>query len=144
MPPIIHKIRIRTDRWGKSLTLPQLEAVVAQINDRAQGRRMIGQIDGGSYDGKMRLAYASHVVLPTARIRGSSILVDVELMTDNAPGRTVAAFIKAGLQTSGTLRGLGPRPGGILVTSIDIDQSTTNPEETVLDDIVEALEVSDN
>jgi len=144
MAPLTHKIRIRTDRWGKSLTLSQLEAVVAQINERAQNRRMIGQIDGGSYDGKMRLAYASHVVLPTARLRGSSILVDVEIMIDNPPGRTVAAFIKAGLQISGTLRGLGPRAGGMLVTSVDINLSSTNPEETVLDDIVDALEVSDN
>jgi hypothetical protein len=145
MAVLVHRIRIRTYTWRQGPTLQQLQAVADQINERAQDRRMIGQIYGaGINDGKTRLRHASHIVLPTARVRGSSILVEIEIVTDSSFGRTVAAFIDAGLQISGCLRGVGSSPEDFRVNTIDIDLSSTNPEETILDDIVDALEVSDN
>jgi len=102
---------------------------------------MIGQIDVPA-DGKMRLDKASHIVLPTARVRGSTILVEIEVLEQNSPGRTVAAFIKSGVAIQGTLRGNVSGLGVATVFAIDIDLDP-NPEETVLDDIVDALEASD-
>ena len=143
---MIHRIRVRTYRWRKDATLAHLERIVDQINEKAQNRRMIGQIYGAGdiNDGMTRLNQASHYVMPTARLQGSSILVDVDIIETCTPGRTVAAFLRSGLQISGTLRALGSSLADTEVVSIDIDLSSTHPEETVLDDIVDALEMSDN
>lgn len=139
-----HRIRVRTYRWREGLTLAHLERIVEQINEKAQNRRMIGQIYGaGLNDGKSRISHASHYVMPTAKLQGSSILVDVDILTDCSPGRTVAAFLEAGLQISGALRAVGSTPADMQVMTVDIDLSTTHPEETILDDIVDALEASD-
>jgi hypothetical protein len=139
----VRPIRIQTYHWRQGLKLKHLEDIVQQINKRAQDKRMIGQIHGaGLFDGKTRLTHASHFVLPTARIQGSSIVVDIETL-DNGPGNTVAAFFTSGLQVSGFLRALGSMPDLVQVISVDVDLSTTRPEETVLDDIVDALEASE-
>jgi len=141
MSALTHTLRIRTTGWQRRPSLVELESIASEINYRAQGRRMIGQIDVPG-DGKMRLDKASHLVLPTARVRGSAIMVEIEILEQNSPGRAVAAFIKSGLAIQGNLRGNVSRLGSATVFSIDIDLDP-NPEETVLDDIVDALEASD-
>lgn len=141
MAGLIHKIRIRTYPWRTQLSAAMLRSIVSQINDRAQSRRMIGQIAGaGLRDGKTRLNSASHIVMPTARLQGSSIIVEIEIVEETSPGRTVAAFIGSKLPISGVLRAIGSLPDDLHVVSVDIDLSNTRPEETILDDIVDALE----
>jgi hypothetical protein len=145
MSALVHRIRVRTSNWAQNLSLQQLESLANQINDKAQGRRMLGQISGvGLNDGKTRIHLASHVVLPTARVRGSSILVDIEVIAESGQGRTVAAFIESGLPIRGILRGVMFGWGDMRVHGVDLDLNTQDPEETVLDDIVDALDASDN
>lgn len=145
MAGLVHKIRIRTSHWRQRPSLRHLQSIADQINERAQDKRLIGQIAGvGLNDGRSRIRQASHFVLPTARVRGSSIVVDVEIVTDNSPGRTVAALINSGVPIQGTLRCVMSDLDDIRVSGVDIDLSHAPPEDTVLDDIVDALEASDN
>ena len=145
MAALIHKLRIRTCNWRQTPTLQQLESIAAQINERAQDRRMIGQISGvGLNDRECRIRHASHIVMPTASVRGSSILVDIEILEQSNQGRTLAAFIKSGIPIQGELRGVMSDLADLRVTGVDVALSQQNLQETVLDDIVDALEVSDN
>lgn len=144
MTALVHRIRVRTYHWAEVPSLSQLEKIVNQINERARDKRMLGQIVGvGDHVGRVRIQTASHIVMPTAQIIGSSIVVDVEVLEGTGQGRTLVAFIKAGVPIMGVLRGVrGISFGSARIFGVDIDINN-NPEETVLDDIVDALEVAD-
>ena len=123
MSALTHNLRIRTAHWRRPPSLEELGAIASQINDRAQGRRMLGQISGNG-DGKMRIRTASHIVLPTARVRGSSILVDIEVIEESSQGRTVAAFFRSGVNIRGVIRGHTGGLGGIWVAGVDVELDT--------------------
>lgn len=97
---------------------------------------MFGQIAPNS--AKLSLSATTHVVLPTAKVNGSTIIVEIEML-DNEMGRTLKEMIRTGLSVQGVLRGRVDTTGRIVVFSVDVD---TKPDDelTVLDDIVDALE----
>lgn len=139
---MVHKIRIQTSRLRMPLTVEQMHRIAAQINEKAQNRRMIGHIDGAG-DRGARIANASHIVLPTATVRGSWIVVEIEI-ADSPAGRTVKALIEAKVPIRGSLRAVGATGSDVAVYGVDVCLDTDCQEFTVLDDIVDALEESDN
>lgn len=136
-----HTIRIQTKGWIRFPTAANLEALVKQLNHQARDRRMLGQIDTPC-DGRTYLSRASHVVHPTARVRGSWILVEIETV-DTAQGRTVAAFFSSGISVQGRLRGVMGDFSDAKIFGIDIDLDLTG-NFTVLDSIVDALDAEDD
>ena len=139
---MIYKLRVPVvSATDVAFTREQLQLVADSINEKAKDRRLLGQIES-PVDGKTRLDRATHYVLPDAKVRGNSIRVSIEVVDTNA-GRTLKALIEGKVPMRGSVRGflLGYIPGSS-VSGIDIDMSP-DPEITVLDDIVEALEEDD-
>ena len=124
---------------GQRVSRNLLEKLATKINDRAQGRQMLGQIDP-PIDGRTRINDASHVVLPTARVKGRSLLVDIEVL-DTEAGKYLRAMLEGGIQRPGVLRGVGATIEDVSVSGVDVLLDPSNYElRTVLDDIVEAVE----
>jgi hypothetical protein len=140
---VVHRIRVPMARQaGSAFTREQLQLIADAINKKAKDRRLLGQIEYPG-DGKTRLNRCTHYVLPDAQVRGGSILISIETV-DTAPGRTLKAMIEGKVPMRGSIRGfmLGMTPGNS-VSGVDIDLSP-DPEITVLDDIVDALETDED
>jgi hypothetical protein len=130
-----HKIRVYASKLSISLTPEQIQRVADQINERAQDRRILGQISGAR-DGKFRLSAASHAIIPTAEVIGSWIDVEIEPL-DTPQGRTLKAWIDSGVPIRGVLRGVGSSGADVRVAGVDV--VLDDQEGTILDDIVEAI-----
>ena len=142
MSLMVHKLRVPMDSaTSVAFTSEQLQSIADGINEKAEDRRLMVQIEP-SLDGKVRLDRVTHVVLPDAKVRGNGVRVSIEVLDTNA-GRVLRALIEDGVPMRGAVRGfmLGHRPGNA-ISRIDIDMSP-DPEITVLDDIVDALEDED-
>ena len=141
MALMVHKLRVPLSSASVTFTRAQLQAIADAINEKAEGRRLMGQIQP-PLDGKTRLDRVTHVVLSDAKVRGHGIRVSIEVLDTNA-GRILKALIEGKIPLRGSVRGfmLGCHPGNS-ISSLDIDMSP-DPELTVLDDIVDALEGED-
>lgn len=140
MAALQHTIRIRTTEWKFEVSPVGLQRIVNQINSRALAGQAFGELsptDGG----RLSLAAVTHKILPTARILGSTIIVEVEVLDTHA-GALLREFIRSGMSVQGVIRGIVDAAGDIVVHSVDVD--TRPPSEfTVLDDILEALDGED-
>ena len=146
MPDKPHRLKVSLPRLlgldsGNALRPELLQVLADQINEKAEDRRMIGQWEP-SGDGRIRIGDASHVVLPTAKVtKSGALLVDIKLL-DTPMGRNLQALLWAGLKLKGTLRGVGSTIDDVTISGVDVDV-TASAETTVLDDIVDALEMDD-
>lgn len=141
-----HVVRVPFPRqWGPA-KIENLQQLADKINERAQDRRMIGQIDPPG-DGKSRISEATHVVLPTARVENGEVLVDIEIL-DTEKGRQLRDILGIGDSFRhlvdgplycGRLRGVGAGIEDAVVASIDFDFEPP-PDRTVLDQINDAVE----
>lgn len=135
------KLRIYTAGWSVQPGREKILDIVDQINRRAGERPMFGELSP-SKSMKMSILQASHIVLPTAVLRGTVIVVSVR-PTSNEHGELLRSIMRSGLTTQGILRGLCDPVGMTFeVHSVDIDMSPTQ-DINVLDDIVEAIEAAE-
>ena len=136
-----HRIRVQVPRFFQQRpTVEVCQRLVDKINSRAEGNAWFGCLDQ-PYDGKTRLKDVSHIVLPTARLRGDRILVDIDIV-DTAPGRTLMAMFEAGVTVAGSLRAVGAGYEDLSISGLDV-VFPPNVETTVLDEIVDALDDDD-
>jgi len=135
------KVRVPFPKAWYPYRIGDLRRIADQINESAQGRRMLGQLDPPG-DGKTRLSHVSHVVLPTARVEKNAIFVELELL-DTEAGRQAAAMLRGGAQMKANPRGFGSSIQDAKVTGVNLDFNPPPRDWTVLDDILGAVDRDD-
>lgn len=137
------KLPSMADKNGNVFLPGAFSKAVDRLNKRAAEGRVLGQIDPPG-DGRTRLNYVSHKVLPTAKLNPDrSVTVDIEVL--NTPmGNQLRAMLehsrrRIGVSTKGVLRGTGAAPEDVEFHSVDFD--IVVPDDwTVLDGICDALD----
>jgi len=119
-------------------TASELRAAIARVQEKIEGRRMIGELSSPEATGRMRLTTASHIVTGLRVKADGQLETDLEFV-DNEQGRMARTFVEIGrtYPVHGVIRAFGTRHGqlvrGMEIITVDLNIGAIPDGPAVID-----------